>query len=128
MVRFLLCDPVLVPQINGELDPAFVTAKKSVKQLELRVASLPPALGAPLRILIVSVVSVNGPVIANVSKSNLNCKWKEITFISMHHTTLKISYNTNEDDLSTYVHIYTTNIWYMLYIYLANALFYRTYF
>lgn len=46
----------------------------------------------------------------------------------MHHTTLKISYNTNEDDLSTYVHIYTTNIWYMLYIYLANALFYRTYF
>ena len=63
-----------MPQIIGELEPALVTEKRSVRQFELRVApvSAPPAFGAPFSILIVDVVSVNGPVMANVSKSSLS--------------------------------------------------------
>ena len=69
-----------MPQIIGALEPEFVTENESVKHCVARVATSPPSLGAPFKILIPPVVSVDvlGPVITKVLKSSLSYEGKKI--------------------------------------------------
>ena len=62
---YLLCWPVLVPQITGEEDPpATETANESSSHLPRARAGSPPALAKPNKVFAtVTVVKVDGPEI-----------------------------------------------------------------
>ena len=78
IVTLSLCFPVFVPQMTGGVvPPGFETENQSISHSVLKLALMPSLLpGAailPLRASNSEFVSVLGPLMANMLKSNLNC-------------------------------------------------------
>ena len=68
--QYVPCSPVKVPHNSGKFS-ALVIVKTSVAHVDAWFASTPVWWTAPFKILAVEAVSVEGPVITNVLKSNL---------------------------------------------------------
>jgi hypothetical protein len=75
---------VLVPQITSELFPAaLVTENWSIKQFDAWLTKMPaPVVTWPAVALATESVEVEGPLITNEVKSNLNCQNK--TFVGQY--------------------------------------------
>lgn len=79
MQKDLQCSPVFVPQITeGEAPLGLVMENESVRHCVAWVEATPTALptGCPLRVLLMDIVVVEGPVMTKLLKSNLNWKHK----------------------------------------------------